>query len=141
MLPSGELLIINISQSDSQATYRCRTHHRLTQETIVSNNVGRIQLMTGKPELVTQQPASHSPICISRYTSFYLSVCNLIALRSAFDNKAVNPALIQRHSVTLNCASRSTIYQIVKHFSYSVVCPHPSIIFFFFFHVDSYQSI
>ncbi|XP_015601116.1 Down syndrome cell adhesion molecule-like protein Dscam2 isoform X2 [Cephus cinctus] len=44
MLPSGELMIINISRSDSQMTYRCRTHHRLTQETVVSSNVGRIQL-------------------------------------------------------------------------------------------------
>ncbi|XP_051167558.1 cell adhesion molecule Dscam2-like isoform X4 [Leptopilina boulardi] len=44
MLPSGELLIINISRSDVQMTYRCRTHNRLTQETVVSNNFGRVQL-------------------------------------------------------------------------------------------------
>ncbi|XP_043479175.1 Down syndrome cell adhesion molecule-like protein Dscam2 isoform X3 [Leptopilina heterotoma] len=44
MLPSGELLIINISRSDVQMTYRCRTHNRLTQENVVSNNFGRVQL-------------------------------------------------------------------------------------------------
>lgn len=44
MLPSGELLIINISHSDAQHTYRCRTYHQLTQEVIVSGNFGRIQL-------------------------------------------------------------------------------------------------
>ncbi|XP_072746743.1 cell adhesion molecule Dscam2 isoform X4 [Anoplolepis gracilipes] len=44
MLPSGELMIINITRSDAQMTYRCRTHHRLTQETVVSSNVGRLQL-------------------------------------------------------------------------------------------------
>ncbi|XP_023290163.1 Down syndrome cell adhesion molecule-like protein Dscam2 [Orussus abietinus] len=44
MLPSGELMIINITRYDADMTYRCRTHHRLTQETVVSSNVGRIQL-------------------------------------------------------------------------------------------------
>ncbi|XP_046620086.1 Down syndrome cell adhesion molecule-like protein Dscam2 isoform X2 [Neodiprion virginianus] len=44
MLPTGELMIINISRSDAQMTYRCRTHHRLTQEPVVSSNVGRVQL-------------------------------------------------------------------------------------------------
>jgi hypothetical protein len=44
MLPTGELMIINITRSDAQMTYRCRTHHRLTQETVVSSNVGRLQL-------------------------------------------------------------------------------------------------
>lgn len=44
MLPTGELLIINISHSDAQHTYRCRTYHQLTQEVIVSGNFGRIQL-------------------------------------------------------------------------------------------------
>ncbi|CAG2060535.1 unnamed protein product [Timema podura] len=44
MLPSGELMILNISRSDAQRTYRCRTHHQLTQEAVVSGNAGRIQL-------------------------------------------------------------------------------------------------
>ncbi|XP_011055035.1 PREDICTED: LOW QUALITY PROTEIN: Down syndrome cell adhesion molecule-like protein Dscam2 [Acromyrmex echinatior] len=44
MLPTGELMIINITRSDAQMTYRCRTHHRLTQDTVVSSNVGRLQL-------------------------------------------------------------------------------------------------
>lgn len=47
MLPNGDLMIINITRIDAQMTYRCRTHHRLTQETLVSPNVGRVQL-TGK---------------------------------------------------------------------------------------------
>lgn len=44
MLPTGELLIINVSHSDAMRNYRCRTHHRLTQEVVISSNVGRIQL-------------------------------------------------------------------------------------------------
>ncbi|XP_011684732.1 PREDICTED: Down syndrome cell adhesion molecule-like protein Dscam2 [Wasmannia auropunctata] len=44
MLPTGELMIINITRGDAQMTYRCRTHHRLTQDTVVSSNVGRLQL-------------------------------------------------------------------------------------------------
>ncbi|XP_014607837.1 PREDICTED: Down syndrome cell adhesion molecule-like protein Dscam2 isoform X3 [Polistes canadensis] len=44
MLPSGELMIINITRTDAQMTYRCRTHHRLTQETVVSSSAGRPQL-------------------------------------------------------------------------------------------------
>ncbi|XP_015190720.1 PREDICTED: Down syndrome cell adhesion molecule-like protein Dscam2 isoform X7 [Polistes dominula] len=44
MLPSGELMIINITRPDAQMTYRCRTHHRLTQETVVSSSAGRPQL-------------------------------------------------------------------------------------------------
>ncbi|XP_076675488.1 cell adhesion molecule Dscam2 isoform X6 [Andrena cerasifolii] len=44
MLSSGELMIQNITREDAEQTYRCRTHHRLTQETVVSSNVGRLQL-------------------------------------------------------------------------------------------------
>ncbi|XP_017766445.1 PREDICTED: Down syndrome cell adhesion molecule-like protein Dscam2 isoform X1 [Eufriesea mexicana] len=44
MLSSGELMILNITREDAERTYRCRTHHRLTQETVVSNNIGRLQL-------------------------------------------------------------------------------------------------
>lgn len=44
MLPTGELLIINITRMDAQRTYRCRTYHSLTQEAVVSGNVGRIQI-------------------------------------------------------------------------------------------------
>lgn len=44
MLPTGELMIVNITRSDAQRTYQCRTHHRLTQEAAVSRNEGRIQL-------------------------------------------------------------------------------------------------
>lgn len=44
MLPTGELLVYNITKHDAQKTYRCRTHHRLTQTTIISKNSGKIQL-------------------------------------------------------------------------------------------------
>lgn len=44
MLPTGELLVINVTRTDAQRSYRCRTHHQLTQEAVVSDNVGRIQL-------------------------------------------------------------------------------------------------
>ncbi|XP_059481325.1 cell adhesion molecule Dscam2-like isoform X4 [Neocloeon triangulifer] len=44
MLPNGELLINDVSRADSSKGYRCRTHHQLTQESVVSINAGRIQL-------------------------------------------------------------------------------------------------
>ncbi|KAK6619885.1 hypothetical protein RUM44_006285 [Polyplax serrata] len=44
MLPTGELILTNISRVDAQRKYRCRTHHRLTQEAAVSRNEGKIQL-------------------------------------------------------------------------------------------------
>lgn len=44
MLPTGELLIYNITKNDSQKVYRCRTHHKLTQDSVVSSNAGKIQL-------------------------------------------------------------------------------------------------
>jgi hypothetical protein len=52
MLPSGELMVLNITASDAMRSYRCRTHHQLTQEAVVSRNVGRIQL-TGEEAEVT----------------------------------------------------------------------------------------
>ncbi|XP_032663875.1 Down syndrome cell adhesion molecule-like protein Dscam2 isoform X5 [Odontomachus brunneus] len=58
MLPTGELMIINITRSDAQMTYRCRTHHRLTQETVVSSNVGRLQLTeirTFMPPIISEK--------------------------------------------------------------------------------------
>ncbi|GLG93725.1 Uncharacterized protein GBIM_01082 [Gryllus bimaculatus] len=44
MLPSGELMILNITRADAQRNYRCRTLHQLTQEVAISDNVGRVQL-------------------------------------------------------------------------------------------------
>ncbi|XP_053999257.1 cell adhesion molecule Dscam2-like isoform X2 [Hylaeus anthracinus] len=44
MLSTGELMILNITREDAGHSYRCRTHHRLTQDTVVSSNVGRLQL-------------------------------------------------------------------------------------------------
>lgn len=47
MLPTGELIVINVTQYDAQKTFRCRTLHSLTQDVVISSSVGRIQL-TGK---------------------------------------------------------------------------------------------
>lgn len=55
MLPTGELLIYNITKVDSQKVYRCRTHHKLTQDSVVSSNAGKIQL-TGEMDFVLTVP-------------------------------------------------------------------------------------
>uniref|UniRef100_V9IBC6 Ig-like domain-containing protein n=1 Tax=Apis cerana TaxID=7461 RepID=V9IBC6_APICE len=58
MLSSGELMILNITREDAERTYRCRTHHRLTQETVVSSNVGRLQLTeirSTMPPMITRR--------------------------------------------------------------------------------------
>ncbi|CRK99030.1 CLUMA_CG011985, isoform A [Clunio marinus] len=44
MLPTGELIVINVTQHDAQKTFRCRTLHSLTQDVVISSSVGRIQL-------------------------------------------------------------------------------------------------
>ncbi|KAL7034690.1 hypothetical protein ACKWTF_008060 [Chironomus riparius] len=44
MLPTGELVVINVTQYDAQKAFRCRTLHSLTQDVVISNSVGRIQL-------------------------------------------------------------------------------------------------
>ncbi|XP_020714029.1 Down syndrome cell adhesion molecule-like protein Dscam2 [Ceratitis capitata] len=51
MLPTGELLVYNITRTDAHKVYRCRTHHKLTQDSVVSSNMGKIQL-TEMRELV-----------------------------------------------------------------------------------------
>ncbi|KAG8327854.1 hypothetical protein J6590_009657 [Homalodisca vitripennis] len=44
MLPSGELMILNVGQADSFSTYECRVTHKLTGETRVSVRHTRIQV-------------------------------------------------------------------------------------------------
>ena len=81
MLSSGELMILNITREDAERSYRCRTHHRLTQETVVSSNVGRLQL-TGEcvkirfvpaPVKITRFPRAHSSSKIHNPTELCLS--------------------------------------------------------------------
>lgn len=42
MLPTGELLILNVSYFDSQRIFRCRALNLLSQETTTSSSVGSI---------------------------------------------------------------------------------------------------
>ncbi|XP_065334249.1 cell adhesion molecule Dscam2-like isoform X1 [Cloeon dipterum] len=42
MLPSGELLVLNVDSSDVYSTYHCRATHRLSDETLVSVLPGKI---------------------------------------------------------------------------------------------------
>ena len=51
MLPTGELVVINVTQYDAQKAFRCRTLHSLTQDVVISNSVGRIQL-TGENSFI-----------------------------------------------------------------------------------------
>ncbi|XP_030383245.1 Down syndrome cell adhesion molecule-like protein Dscam2 [Scaptodrosophila lebanonensis] len=51
MLPSGDLIVYNITRKDAEKSYRCRTHHKLTKDSVVSINAGKIQL-TEMRELV-----------------------------------------------------------------------------------------
>lgn len=37
LLPSGELLVHNLDNSDRYASYRCRTMHKLTRQVVISN--------------------------------------------------------------------------------------------------------
>jgi Immunoglobulin I-set domain len=51
MLPTGELIIVNVSHSDADKLYKCRTYHKLLNELSISMNSGKIHL-TDSRELV-----------------------------------------------------------------------------------------
>ncbi|XP_050319613.1 cell adhesion molecule Dscam2-like [Bactrocera neohumeralis] len=50
MLPTGKLLVYNITRTDAHKVYCCRTYRTLTQNSVVSSNIGKIQL-TGMPNV------------------------------------------------------------------------------------------
>ncbi|CAD1479844.1 unnamed protein product, partial [Heterotrigona itama] len=47
MLPTGELLVFSVTSSDAQSSYRCRTVHRVTGDTVESSSYARL-VVTGK---------------------------------------------------------------------------------------------
>ncbi|XP_026302203.1 Down syndrome cell adhesion molecule-like protein Dscam2 isoform X4 [Apis mellifera] len=42
MLPTGELLVFSVTSSDAQSSYRCRTVHRVTGDTVESSSYARL---------------------------------------------------------------------------------------------------
>lgn len=44
MLPSGELIILNVTHSDARKLFRCRALNLLSQETTTSSSTGRIDI-------------------------------------------------------------------------------------------------
>jgi hypothetical protein len=64
MTPSGELLIEEVNRNDSSSTFRCRTVNRLTGETQLSENSGRLQL-SGNPITFVSSPISQFHIACS----------------------------------------------------------------------------
>lgn len=47
MLPTGELLVFSVSPADAHSTYRCRTVHHVTGDTVESSSYARL-VVTGK---------------------------------------------------------------------------------------------
>ena len=47
VLPSGDLLIASVHQSDVRRQYRCRVGHVITGERVDSSNYARVKLITG----------------------------------------------------------------------------------------------
>ena len=70
MLPtgSGELMIINVTKADTERRYRCRTHHTLTQEAVISAKAGQIRL-TGRPTTNIYTLCVCVCVCCLLYTS------------------------------------------------------------------------
>lgn len=65
MLPTGELLVFSVTSSDAQSSYRCRTVHRVTGDTVESSSYARL-VVTGKfstrdPRIVQPQTVELSP--------------------------------------------------------------------------------
>lgn len=44
MLPTGELIILNVTHSDARKLFRCRALNLLSQETTTSSSMGRIDI-------------------------------------------------------------------------------------------------
>lgn len=53
MLPTGELLIFGVSTADAHSSYRCRTVHHVTGDTVESSSYARL-VVTGEFEPVTE---------------------------------------------------------------------------------------
>lgn len=47
MLPTGELLVFSVTSADAHSTYRCRTVHHVTGDTVESSSYARL-VVTGK---------------------------------------------------------------------------------------------
>lgn len=47
MLPTGELLVFSVTPADAHSTYRCRTVHHVTGDTVESSSYARL-VVTGK---------------------------------------------------------------------------------------------
>lgn len=53
MLPTGELLVFSVAPADAHSTYRCRTVHHVTGDTVESSSYARL-VVTGKFSQVRQ---------------------------------------------------------------------------------------
>ena len=47
MLPTGELLVFSVTSADAHFSYRCRTVHRVTGDTVESSSYARL-VVSGK---------------------------------------------------------------------------------------------
>jgi hypothetical protein len=54
MLPTGELIVLNVGNADSYSSYQCRVTHRLSGETRVSTGVARITVTEARAVTVPQ---------------------------------------------------------------------------------------
>jgi hypothetical protein len=54
MLPTGELVVLNVGNADSYSSYQCRVTHRLSGETRVSTGVARITVTEARAVTLPQ---------------------------------------------------------------------------------------
>jgi hypothetical protein len=54
MLPTGELIVLNVGNADSYSSYQCRVTHRLSGETRVSTGVARITVTEARAVTLPQ---------------------------------------------------------------------------------------
>lgn len=47
MLPTGELLVFSVTSADAHSSYRCRTVHHVTGDTVESSSYAHL-MVTGK---------------------------------------------------------------------------------------------
>lgn len=62
MLPTGELLVFSVTSADAHSSYRCRTVHHVTADTVESSSYARL-VVTGKFHGIAYSPVV---VCIDR---------------------------------------------------------------------------
>ncbi|XP_065576991.1 cell adhesion molecule Dscam1-like isoform X2 [Artemia franciscana] len=66
MLPSGELIVSDVSLEDTKSIFQCRTLDKLTRKTKLSNNIGKILVIDSPSSALPKITKQVQPIRVNR---------------------------------------------------------------------------